>query len=176
MASAHPHQETMRPLAATVVRLIGPFHLGTAFCLQSRDWRSRGFANSRPRAPSETSNLDQHIRHRQVCAPDGAGGGGWRRGWDSNPRTGCPVNGFRDRPIRPLWHLSFEAPPAVTFQGTRNRASSTAHSRDRLGPGIDGGEGGIRTHGRVSPTHAFQACSLSHSDTSPGNSQLTKNN
>ncbi len=32
----------------------------------------------------------------------------WRRGWDSNPRTGCPVNGFRDRPIRPLWHLSLE--------------------------------------------------------------------
>src|SRR3989338_7077405 len=30
-----------------------------------------------------------------------------------------------------------------------------------------GGEGGIRTHGEVSPTHAFQACSLSHSDTSP---------
>src|SRR5579885_421387 len=30
-----------------------------------------------------------------------------------------------------------------------------------------GGEGGIRTHGKVSPTHAFQACSLSHSDTSP---------
>ena len=32
---------------------------------------------------------------------------------------------------------------------------------------ISGGEGGIRTHGRVSPTHAFQACSLNHSDTSP---------
>ncbi len=31
----------------------------------------------------------------------------------------------------------------------------------------DGGEGGIRTHGRVSPTHAFQACSLNRSDTSP---------
>ena len=30
-----------------------------------------------------------------------------------------------------------------------------------------GGEGGIRTHGRISPTHAFQACSLNHSDTSP---------
>src|ERR1700674_2160977 len=30
-----------------------------------------------------------------------------------------------------------------------------------------GGEGGIRTHGRVSPTHAFQACSLNRSDTSP---------
>ncbi len=30
-----------------------------------------------------------------------------RRERDSNPRTGRPVNGFRDRPIRPLWHLSF---------------------------------------------------------------------
>src|SRR4051812_17225500 len=68
-------------------------------------------------------------------------GDSWRRGWDSNPRTGCPVNGFRDRPIQPLWHLS-----------------GLLHV---------GGEGGIRTHGRVSPTHAFQACSLSHSDTSP---------
>ncbi len=29
------------------------------------------------------------------------------------------------------------------------------------------GEGGIRTHGTLSRTHAFQACSLSHSDTSP---------
>ena len=30
-----------------------------------------------------------------------------------------------------------------------------------------GGEGRIRTHGWVSPTHAFQACSFNHSDTSP---------
>ena len=30
-----------------------------------------------------------------------------------------------------------------------------------------GGERGIRTLGRVSPTHAFQACSLNHSDISP---------
>ena len=29
------------------------------------------------------------------------------------------------------------------------------------------GEGGIRTHGRCYPTHAFQACSFSRSDTSP---------
>ena len=32
---------------------------------------------------------------------------------------------------------------------------------------INGGESGIRTHGRVSPTHAFQACSFNHSDISP---------
>src|SRR5438093_11858523 len=29
------------------------------------------------------------------------------------------------------------------------------------------GERGIRTLGRVSPTHAFQACSFNHSDISP---------
>ena len=37
----------------------------------------------------------------------------------------------------------------------------------RAGPELFGGEGGIRTHGRISPTHAFQACSLNRSDTSP---------
>jgi hypothetical protein len=31
----------------------------------------------------------------------------------------------------------------------------------------DGGEGGIRTHGTLSRTHAFQACALNHSATSP---------
>ncbi len=31
----------------------------------------------------------------------------------------------------------------------------------------NGGEGGIRTHVRVSPKHAFQACAFSHSATSP---------
>ena len=32
---------------------------------------------------------------------------------------------------------------------------------------ISGGESGIRTHGTVSRTHAFQACALSHSAISP---------
>ena len=30
----------------------------------------------------------------------------WRRGWDSNPRCGCPYTAFRVRRIRPLCHLS----------------------------------------------------------------------
>ena len=30
----------------------------------------------------------------------------WRRGWDSNPRSACADNGFRDRPVRPLRHPS----------------------------------------------------------------------
>ena len=37
-------------------------------------------------------------------------------------------------------------------------------------PDPAGGERGIRTLGTVSRTHAFQACSLSHSDTSPHDS------
>ena len=31
----------------------------------------------------------------------------------------------------------------------------------------NGGENGIRTHERVSPLHAFQACAFNHSATSP---------
>ena len=50
---------------------------------------------------------------------------------------------------------------------TTKRASEAEVARNRLGPLI-GGESGIRTHGGVSPTHAFQACSFSHSDISPG--------
>jgi hypothetical protein len=32
-----------------------------------------------------------------------------RRERDSNPRYGDPHNGFRDRPIQPLWHLSLNS-------------------------------------------------------------------
>ena len=43
-----------------------------------------------------------------------------RRGWDSNPRYGYPYNGFRDRPIRPLWHLSgrLDHAPMAVGSGT----------------------------------------------------------
>ena len=34
-------------------------------------------------------------------------------------------------------------------------------------PIYNGGESGIRTHERVSPKHAFQACALNHSAISP---------
>jgi hypothetical protein len=33
----------------------------------------------------------------------------WRRDRDSNPGWACTHNGFRDRPVRPLRHLSTEA-------------------------------------------------------------------
>src|SRR3990170_3621722 len=35
-----------------------------------------------------------------------------REGWDSNPRAGCPANGFQDRRLRPLGH-----PPAGESSG-----------------------------------------------------------
>ena len=38
---------------------------------------------------------------------------------------------------------------------------------ENVGPGRTGGEGGIRTHGTLSRTHAFQACALNHSATCP---------
>ena len=52
--------------------------------------------------------------------------------------------------------------PAVAdcrLQGTAISPSSTES--------LTGGERGIRTPDRVSPIHAFQACSLNHSDISP---------
>ena len=33
----------------------------------------------------------------------------WRRGWDSNPRTPCEVNSFRNYRTRPLCDLSKHA-------------------------------------------------------------------
>ena len=30
----------------------------------------------------------------------------WRRGWDSNPRSAYTDNGFQDRRLQPLSHLS----------------------------------------------------------------------
>src|SRR5262249_61152990 len=50
--------------------------------------------------------------------------------------------------------------------GAKNEKGGWAR-HERAGGESNGGESGIRTHGRVSPTHAFQACSLNRSDISP---------
>ena len=39
----------------------------------------------------------------------------WRRGRDSNPRTPFEVNGFQDRRLKPLGHLSGEG--SIMTQG-----------------------------------------------------------
>ena len=48
-------------------------------------------------------------------------GGGWRRDRDSNPGSAQTDNGFRDRRIRPLCHLS--------AAGDRYRAACSGQSR-----------------------------------------------
>ncbi len=63
--------------------------------------------------------------------------------------------------------------PALTARHFRKslevflRSPRITRLGDRLQQTGCGGEGGIRTHGRVAPTHAFQACRFGHSRTSP---------
>ena len=58
------------------------------------------------------------------------------------------------------------APTSGKATANQNTVSVSKMGRSGLTRRI-GGESGIRTHGRVSPTHAFQACSFNHSDISP---------
>ncbi len=48
---------------------------------------------------------------------------GWRRERDSNPRYPCEYNGFRDRPIQPLWHLSNNAKERKILTSFATRSS-----------------------------------------------------
>ena len=48
----------------------------------------------------------------------------WRRGRDSNPGRGSTLNGFQDRRIRPLCHLSEAAQYRVN--GAKNQLKLTA--------------------------------------------------
>src|SRR6266849_1447977 len=61
-----------------------------------------------PQTPPQTGSSEElSERQKPMCQalvthrPTGK-----RRGRDSNPRWSKPHTGFRDRPIRPLWHLS----------------------------------------------------------------------
>ena len=56
-----------------------------------------------------------------------------RRERDSNPRYSKEYNGFRDRPIRPLWHLSFRGLTKLVClppQWRRNRDSNPRNPRE----------------------------------------------
>jgi hypothetical protein len=70
-----------------------------------------------------------------------------------------------------------QPPRGLILTGDRDSPTLKTREKDRIfGPvsiskykmsGMSGGESGIRTHGTVSRTHAFQACALSHSAISP---------
>src|SRR5262249_9641695 len=61
--------------------------------------------------------------------------------------------------------------PLVEFSRPKTSAKSAGFGSpgapEVRRPNLAGGESGIRTHGTVSRTHAFQACALSHSAISP---------
>lgn len=66
-----------------------------------------------------------------------------------------------------LWLLIF-LPLIIWARLVRKKHSpAEAIAASILNAVCSGGEGGIRTLGTVSRTHAFQACSIDHSDTSP---------
>ena len=82
--------------------------------------------------------------------------GGWRREWDSNPRS--RVNRTRDFQSRPLGHSGISPK-------TRRRPESAGRRARR--PRAGGGEGGIRTHDEIAPIPVFETGALSRSATSP---------
>jgi hypothetical protein len=64
------------------------------------------------------------------------------------------------------WHAHVGTRPTLLDHGNRAALHGALFKLLILND-LVGGESGIRTHGRVSPTHAFQACSFNHSDISP---------
>jgi hypothetical protein len=71
------------------------------------------------------SQVESAIANRQSAIT-------WRRGWDSNPRNPCGFNGFRDRPIQPLSHLS--ACYSVLRLLRKKDCSIRLHSPSRMPP------------------------------------------
>jgi hypothetical protein len=54
-----------------------------------------------------------------------------------------------------------------TRQGLISDNQAIQNLKSHLCPLNNGGEGGIRTLGGVTPTHPFQGCTIGHSVTSP---------
>ena len=122
-----------------------------------------GFAAPAAQKPRcELRALEQPRCARARAGDDRAAGGHW----DQDDRVRCAVilaspTGMRAGPS--------QGDPVVPEHSSYS-SSLTAIRTERpqqLG-WLVGGEKGIRTLGTVSRTHAFQACSLNHSDTSPG--------
>ena len=110
VASAHAHAEAMGLLTTAIVGLKRPFHgyrpsdLGFDWIWLPGNSRMAWHHFEVKTSSSFTSTrLDRGYWATPWRAlPHDI----WRRGWDSNPRTAFTINGFRDRPDRPLRHLS----------------------------------------------------------------------
>ena len=76
-----------------------------------RHWKKRNFSKKRSRCGDElvihkTQKTWISLKFRSLCL---------RRERDSNPRTAHTVNGFQDRRVRPLCHLSKRGDKSRTF-------------------------------------------------------------
>ncbi|ALA56643.1 hypothetical protein NITMOv2_0203 [Nitrospira moscoviensis] len=103
----------------------------------------------------------------------------WRRGWEFDvalfallQRGPAPSYAPHAGDISPAGPL-FESHPLFETACVYRLAFSFCLAR-RHERALFGGEGGIRTHGPVAGTHAFQACRFVHSRTSPRRSSEEK--
>ncbi len=107
------------------------------------------------------------------------------RGSGQSPRAAPPfqapystgVGGHRPTGTEPFFvpGSGFARVPGACPRTRPRSGRPAARVRERREPvrvsgralGLAGGSGGIRTHGEVAPTHAFEACSFGRSDTLP---------
>jgi hypothetical protein len=74
-----------------------------------------------------------------TCHPN-PDGRGWRRGWDSNPRAGCPATRFPSVLLQPLGHLSARGagsePPAELREGAGKSSIASRRwlAKNQAGP------------------------------------------
>ena len=76
----------------------------TMFELRPKNTANLQFQNFGERLPRRVA--PRQARSAEATSYDFSESTNWRRGWDSNPRSGCPDFGFQDRHIRPLCHPS----------------------------------------------------------------------
>lgn len=99
----------------------------------------------------------------------------WTNAVENQPRgdrVQTPPNS-RQKTCRVPYGFHTKRPSTVLHPASRRQTSNaqnpmnTQKNAQPVGNQQDGGQGGIRTLGDVSATHAFQACSFDHSDTCP---------
>ena len=88
-------------------------------------------------------------------------------GWHSKSRSRAPTEGARPLMSPHAGEYLPRDPPRSNPPRPFAMAIPTHTPSQPCRALFDGGEGGIRTHGPVAETHAFQACRFVHSRTSP---------
>src|SRR5579859_3582560 len=91
----------------------------------------------------------------------------WRRGWDSNLRRFAGVRARSRNPGETGTTVVLAERVGFELEALCGRPSPQPKSRCNRDHGNSGGEGGIRTHGTVSRTLAFEASTFNRSVTSP---------